>query len=130
MRGYTLMETLAAMWLVLVLLGGLFPPPGPELALVRGRFEREVVRLILEGELEVARDEARRGALSAGERPASGYGSAARLDGLRLERRVEPAGPEQLRTVVVIATWRTRLPERPGGDLERRLALSTWVEAP
>lgn len=131
-RGHNLTEAIVAIGLFVALLPALFPPVTGEVEALREGLETESARLIVEGELERARRDARAGRLEAGARElgASLWTSAERLRGLRLVRRVRPA-EAGLWEVGVVASWEGAVPGPEG--TERRVALTTLVareEAP
>ena len=112
-RGYSLTEVIAATALALVMIPALFPSPRSELAFVRERYEAEAARLILEGELARAQDQANRGELVVGsaDRPTDAYGSAEHLKALRLERRVSRRAEGGFE----VMSYDVFLPSRGGG---------------
>jgi type II secretory pathway pseudopilin PulG len=124
-RAHTLVEIIAATALALVLIPAVFPPIDAQVLAVREQFEEEAVRLILEGELERARDEGAKGQLELGTTlvPLDSYGSAGRVDGLRIRRVVVNAGEGALSSVALVAEWRTKAREAAG------LELKSWVSS-
>lgn len=127
-RGHGLTEVAVALSLALVLLPAVLAP-GPEpLREALARLEDDQARLLLEGELALARAE-RLAPAPAAPRDARGWPSAARLDGLRVEREVR-AGPAGLVEVVVRARWRGRSGAGAPGPRPRSLELAAWQEAP
>lgn len=109
-RRTSLVEAVVGLSLALVLVTALVPGRGPELDGVRARLEDEVARLILEGELARARQEALEDRLEEGRRALSPalWPSSARLRGLVLTRQVTPPDPQRsgLRRVRLRAAWR------------------------
>ena len=126
-RGHTILEVVAATALALVVIPSLFPRTDAQLIELRSRFERETVRLILEGELERARLEGEQSLLVPGSAavPLESYGSAQGVADLQVTRQVRRTPPGLL-TVRVEARWRPALPAPGQGG---SLALSTWVVA-
>ncbi len=122
-RGYTLVEVVTAAALAMVLIPAVFPPIDQQVLALREQFEREAVRLILEGELELARDQGARGQLEHRSTavPLASYGSAARIGGLRIRRVVSGDAGTRLSEVALSATWETKTRESAG------LELKSWV---
>lgn len=124
--GNSLVELSVAIGFAIVLIPAVCPPIDAELRRTSELYEREAARLVLEGELAHARDDAGQGRLAPGATnlAATTWRSAERLEGLVLERRVKP-GPEGLLEVAVEARWRSRTRRAP-----ERLELATWVSKP
>ena len=124
--GYTLVECVAALTLVIVLLPALFPRLDAELSHLGDLYEREAARLIVEAELARAADEASSGPLArgTGRRPSDGYPSARRLPDLVLLRTVSSQEPG-LVAVSVRAEWRSRSATAQGP--RRKVVLTTWI---
>lgn len=122
-RAHTLVEIIAATGLALVLIPAVFPPIDDQVLAVREQFEDEAVRLILEGELERARDQGAKGQLEGGPTlvPLGSYGSAARVNALRIRRVVTPDPEGKVFAVALSAEWQTGV--RQAATLE----LKSWV---
>jgi len=112
-RGTTILESVAAIALAIVLIPALLPSIQVELSRVTELYEREAVRLILEGEL--ARE-------AEGATAPVTWASARRLPGLSIERRRGRA-KDGLEEVTVTASWRSRAL----GGARRSMDLTTWV---
>ena len=126
-RGWTLLETVVALSLLLVLTPVMFPPIEHELIYLRERLETESARLIVEGELGRARQELAGGRLGAEERAldvAAFYGSQSQLRELTVRRTVSRMADEALWEVTIHASWRSAVAVR--GECERALELTTW----
>lgn len=129
-RALSLLETVVALSLALVLISALLAPRRAELDEVRARLEEETARLILEGELARARLQALEGRLAPGREPlrVQAWPSAARLRGLSLWRETGAPDPARgaLRTVALHAEWRGG---DGGGPRARSLTLGGLVPA-